>query len=159
MKDRPVRAILAPALITLACQPAFASGGVNCSAAADGVTFELGGGVSRGMGAALFSFDGKLEIAGDAIAADLARTAFTRDHVAQYWLDGEDLRLLLYREREGDKPHGYVELTIETKARPGDDGAGIYDGRYAVRVFDMSDGNGGEGVIVDREGDVECFVE
>lgn len=152
-----MRAILVPVLMALACQPAFASGGVNCSAAADGVSFELGGGVSRGMGAALFSFDGKLEVAGDAIADDLARMEFSRDHVAQYWLDGEDLRLLIYREREGDKPHGYVELTIETKARPGDDG--IYDGRHAVRIFDMTDENGGEGVTVDREGDEECFVE
>jgi hypothetical protein len=145
-------------LMAFGCQPASASGAVQCSADANGVTFEVGGGVSRGMGAALFSFEGRLEVADKAIAADLARTTFTRDHVAQYWLDGEDLRLLIYREREGDKPHGYVELTLGTKARPGDDGEGMYDGRYMLRIFDMTDENG-EGITVSREGGVECFVE
>ena len=146
-------------LAVLAGQPAFASGGLHCSADADGLILEAGGGVTRGMGAALFSFEGKLEIAGKDIAADLGQTAFAREHVAQYWLDGEDLRLLLYREREGDKPHGYVELTIETKARGGDEGEGFYDGRYVLSVFDMTKENGGEGVTVGREGDVVCSVE
>lgn len=146
-------------LVALACQPAFASGGLNCSADADGVMFEVSGGVTRGMGSPLFSFDGRLEVADKAIAPDLARTEFARDHVAQYWLDGEDLRLLLYRERQGDKPHGYVELTITTKARGGDDGEGMYDGRYVLSVFDVTDEDGGESVTFSREGDVECFAE
>ena len=146
-------------LATLACQPAFASGGLHCSADAEGVAFEVSGGVARGMGSPLFSFDGTLEITDKSVAADLSRTIFARDHVAQYWLDGEDLRLLLYREREGDKPHGYVELTIVTKARPGDDGEGMYDGRYKLSVFDMTEENGGEGVTVEREGEVVCSAE
>ena len=146
-------------LAVLACQPAFASGGVHCSADAAGVTFEVGGGASRGMGAALFSFEGKLEIADKAIAADLGRTIFAREHVAQYWLDGEDLRLLVYREREGDKPHGYVELTIVTKARAGDEDEGMYDGGYTLSVFDMAGENAGEGITTTHEGEVECFVE
>jgi hypothetical protein len=146
-------------LVMLACQPAFASGGLHCSTDADGVTFEVGGGVTRGMGGPLFSFEGTLEIADKAVATDPGRTEFAREHVAQYWLDGEDLRLLLYREREGDKPHGYVELTITTKARPGDDGEGMYDGRYALSVFDTTEENGGEGVTVSREGAVECSAE
>ena len=154
-----MRAKFTTLLVVLACQPAFASGGVHCSADAEGVTFEVGGGASRGMGAALFSFEGKLEIADKAIAADLGTAAFAREHVAQYWLDGEELRLLLYREREGDKPHGYVELTIRTKARGGDDGEGMYDGRYKLSVFDTTEENGGEGITVEREGDVECFAE
>jgi hypothetical protein len=143
-------------LVALACQPAFASGGLHCSADADGVTFEVSGGVTRGMGSPLFSFEGVVEIADKAIAADLAKTAFSRKHVAQYWLDGEDLRLVLYREREGDKPHGYVELTVTTKVRAGDDGEGFYDGRYALSVFDTTDNNG---VAIDREGAVSCSAE
>lgn len=146
-------------LAGLACQPAFASGGLHCLADANGVAFEVGGGVTRGMGGPLFSFEGSLQIADKAVAGDLGKTTFARDHVAQYWLDGEELRLLLYREREGDKPHGYVELTIETKARGGDDGEGFYDGRYTLSVFDMTNENGGEGVMVSREGDVECSAE
>ncbi len=154
-----MRRVFLASVVALSPVAAFASGGVNCSADADGVTFEAGGGVSRGMGGALFSFQGMLEIGGKDIAADLGKTEFAREHVAQYWLDGEDLRLLLYREREGDKPHGYVELTIQAKARPGDDSEGMYDGRYAVTVFDMTDENGGEGVAARREGAVTCFAE
>jgi hypothetical protein len=146
-------------LTMLACQPAFASGGIHCSAEAEGVSFDVGGGVTHGMGGPLFSFEGEVTITADGIAADLGKTGFAREHVAQYWLDGEDLRLLLYREREGDKPHGYVELTIETKARGGDDGEGFYDGRYDLTVFDMTNENGGEGVMVKREGDVVCSAE
>lgn len=138
-------------LTALACQPAFASGGLQCSADAEGVT--------RGMGGPLFSFEGTLEIAEMGMAVDLAETGFAREHVAQYWLDGEDLRLVLYREREGDKAHGHVELTIETGARGGDDGEGFYDGRYELTVFDATDDNGGEGVTVRREGEVVCSAE
>lgn len=154
-----MRTTLTTMLVMLASQPALASGGMHCSTDADGVTFEVGGGVTRGMGGPLFSLEGTLEIADKAIAADLGKTSFAREHVAQYWLDGEDLRLLLYREREGDKPHGYVELTIETKARAGDDGEGFYDGRYTLSVFDMTEENGGEGVTITRAGDVACSAE
>lgn len=143
----------------LAASSAHASGGLNCSADAGGVTIEVGGGVTRGMGGPLFSFEGEVSDTGKGIAEDLAKTKFAREHVAQYWLDGEDLRLLLYREREGDKPHGYVELTILTKVRPGDDGEGLYDGRYDLTIFDATEDNGGEGVTVKREGAIECFAE
>ncbi|HEY6632794.1 MAG TPA: hypothetical protein VIZ90_15185 [Rhizobiaceae bacterium] len=153
-----MRLVFLTTMLVLFASAAFASGGIHCSADADGVTFEVGGGTSRGMGAALFSFEAKLELADKAVAADLGNTTFAREHVAQYWLDGEDLRLLLYREREGDKPHGYVELTIGTKARPAD-GEGMYDGSYVLSVFDMTDENGGEGVTVSREGRVVCFAE
>jgi len=154
-----MRAILLLLLTTLTCPPALASGGVHCSAEAGGVVIEAGGGVTRGMGGPLFSFEGTLDIADKSLAADLAKTQFAREHVAQYWLDGDDLRLLLYREREGDKAHGYVELTIETEARPGDDGEGFYDGTYELTVFDATDDNGGEGVTVTREGEIVCSAE
>ena len=48
-------------LTAFACQPAFASGGIHCTADGDGVTFEVGGGVTHGMGGPLFSFEGELE--------------------------------------------------------------------------------------------------
>lgn len=154
-----MRLAVAVSVFALWASAALASGGVHCSADEDGVAFEVGGGASRGMGAALFSFEGTLSVGEPGLADDLATTAFAREHVAQYWLDGEEVRLLLYREREGDEPHGYVELTIRTKARPGDDGEGMYDGRYALRIFDMTDENGGEGVMVSQDGEATCSVE
>lgn len=154
-----MRAVFLTLIFALSASTAFASGSVHCSADGSGVTIDVGGGVTHGMGGPLFSFEGEVTVAGDGIAADLGKTAFAREHVAQYWLDGEELRLLLYREREGDKPHGYVELTIRTKARPGDDGEGFYDGSYELTVFDMTNENGGEGVTVTRDGEVVCSAE
>ena len=159
MRARLLLLLSASVVPSLACQPAMASGGLNCSADAGGVTFDLSGGVTRGMGAPLFAFDGKLEARIKGVAADLGRTTFTRDHVAQYWLDGEELRLVLYREREGSQPHGYVQLSLESKARGGDDDEGSYEGRYALTFFDSVDENNMEGLTVNREGDVACFAE
>ncbi len=141
----------------LMCQPASASGGLDCSAEGD-VTIEISGGVTHGMGGPLFSFEGRLEIAGGGIAADLGSMSFARNDVVQYWLDGKELRLLLYRERVGDQPFGYVELTIRTMVR-GEDDEGNYVGRYELNAFDMTEANGGEGTTVVRDGDIACSVE
>ena len=73
--------------------------------------------------------------------------------VAQYWLDARELRLVVYREREGAQPHGYVEVTILAKAA-GDEGK--YKGTFALTAYDTAG---------DRErthkagGRVSCFVE
>ncbi|MEW9805510.1 hypothetical protein [Mesorhizobium marinum] len=154
-----MRLAILTTVLALSPVAASASGGISCSAEEGGVTFELGGGVARGMGAPLFSFQGTLEIAGTDVAADLGTTEFSREHVAQYWLDGEDLRLLVYRERDGDAPHGYVELTIRTKARPGDDGEGLYDGDYEAVLYDTSDAASAEGRTATFAGKVSCFAE
>ncbi|MBX3582020.1 MAG: hypothetical protein KF810_09005 [Rhizobiaceae bacterium] len=152
-----MRILVAVAVFSMCAGGASASGGINCEARDKAVSFEVSAGVSRGLGAAIFSFDGKVTIKDKKIASDLVNTKFERDHVAQYWLDGKELRLLLYREREGDKPHGYVELGIVTKAKPGDDDDGIYGGDYTLSVFDTS--NSDEGLTVTRKGKVSCFVE
>lgn len=154
-----MRTILSLILLTIAANPALASGGLNCSANEKDVSFDVSGGVTRGMGSPLFSFQGTVRIADPKVATDLAGTEFAQEHVAQYWLDGEDLRLRLYREREGGLPHGYVELGIETKAAPGDDGEGLYEGLFVLTVFDGVDDDNHEGVTVRREGQVSCFVE
>jgi hypothetical protein len=40
---------------------------------------------------------------------------------------------VLYRERAGDKPHGYIEITVLTKSQ-GDEGG--YAGIYTLTAFD-----------------------
>ena len=110
---------------------------------------------TRGMGSPIFSFDGKVDIKDKSIAADLRQTAFQMDHVAQYWLDGKELRLDLYRERESDKPHGYVELVLYTKALGDELG---YAGRYELIVYDGVDDTS-EAKEARFNGKVECTVE
>ncbi|MEQ1944903.1 hypothetical protein ABMA32_21000 [Mesorhizobium sp. VNQ89] len=154
-----MRLLVAVAVLLMCGAEALASGGINCEAKDEVVTFDVGAGVSRGMGAAIFSFDGTVTIKDPKIAPDLTNTKFELDNVAQYWLDGEELRLRLYRERVGDKPHGYVELEILTKARTGDDDEGLYAGRYQLSTYDTLDENTVEAVTSSYEGKVSCFVE
>jgi hypothetical protein len=153
-----MRFVVAVAVFSMCAGEAQASGGINCEAKDKAVSIDVSAGVSRGMGAAIFSFDGTLEIDDPRVAPDLANTKFELDHVAQYWLDGEELRLRLYRERVGDKPHGYVELSIETKSR-GDEDEGVYAGRYQLSTYDTVDENTVEAVTSSYEGEVSCFVE
>lgn len=150
-----MRLILCAGLFAVSVFPAFASGGLSCEAEGGAAKITVESGVTRGMGSPVFNFRGSAVISDKAIAEDLRTTAFTDDHLAQYWLDGEDLRLVLYREREGDKPHGYVEITVLTKA-DGDEGG--YAGTYELTAYDGT-GDDPEGKTVKLEGKIGCFVE
>ncbi|MCO5080374.1 MAG: hypothetical protein M9955_01810 [Rhizobiaceae bacterium] len=150
-----MRAKIAAIAILSSIVPAAASGGLGCTAKDKKVAFELNAGITRGMGSPIFSFDGKVEIRDKGVAADLRKTAFKMDHVAQYWLDGKELRLDLYREREGSKPHGYVELVLYTKAK-GDENE--YAGTYELIVYDTV-GDNVQAKQAKFKGKVGCFVE
>lgn len=140
--------------MTVVAGPAWASGGVSCTIEDAAVVADVEGGVTRGMGSPLFSFHGTLSVKADGLGADLAQTTFEQDHVAQYWLDGEELRLLLYRERmQGE--HAYVELTIRTQADPEEEST--YAGDYTLSAYEGA--GGGEGKTFQFDGEVSCFVE
>jgi hypothetical protein len=129
----PMRGVLVTAGLLAWVSPAAASGGLWCEAKEAAAAIELQAGVSRGMGGAVFTFDGSVRIDDPRIADDMRFIAFTQEHLAQYWLDGEDLRLLLYGEREKGE-HGYIELTIRTvKADELE-----YRGDFQITVFDLS---------------------
>lgn len=133
---------------------ATASGGLNCTAEGGPGSVEVDAGVTRGMGGPIFSLTATANIMDESVAEDLRKTEFERQHIAQYWLDADDLRLLLYRERDGNGPFGSVELTILAKP-VGDDIS--YEGTYALRIFDMT--GGGEGKITAYDGKIACSVE
>lgn len=134
--------------------PVLAAGGISCNAGEKGIMLNLDGGVSRGMGGALFSLDAELTIKDASVAEDLRRTRFELDHVSQYWYDGDDLRLGLYRERDADKEHGYVQAWILTES-VGDPDEGLYVGTFGVHVWDVA--GGGEAKTYEAEGRIECF--
>jgi hypothetical protein len=137
---------------------ALASGGLSCDSEEDApARILIEAGMTRGMGSPLFSVKGSVTIADASVAEDLRRMEFGQQHVPQYWLDMTSLKLRLYREREGDKPHGYVDITIHTQPR--DDEEGTYGGGYTLEVFDMTGDTTGEGKTVKLEGPMSCFVE
>jgi hypothetical protein len=149
-----MRSIIAAAALLSAVNGAAASGGLWCDIEDKSVRIAINSGVTRGMGGPIFNFAGKVEVLDKAVPADLQKTEFDSAHVPQYWLDDKELRLLLYREREGDKPHGYVELTILTKASD----EGSYGGRYMLEVFD-TDNASPEGNSWKFEGEISCGAE
>lgn len=134
--------------------PAWASGGLSCTIEDASVTSEIQAGVTRGMGSPIFSFQGTLAVKAKGLGVDLANTTFEQEHVAQYWLDGEELRLVIYRERmQGE--HAYVQLTILARADP--DEESTYAGEYVLSAYEGA--GGGEGKNFQFDGVVECFVE
>lgn len=151
------RITIIPLALSLFASPAMASGGLSCTADDGKVGFDIQAGVTRGMGGPVFSLAGELTIKGGDVAADLAKTKFERDNLAQYWLDGEELRLLLYKERaEGE--FGSVELTVRTKAL-GEEDEGSYAGDYALQVFESTGEGSGDSRTTDFAGKVECTAE
>lgn len=135
--------------------PAMASGGISCSVDDGKAKLELNGATSRGMGAAFFSFGAELVLADPEINEDLRKITFERAHLAQNWHDEKELKLRLYRERDGDKPHGYVELLIDTELSE----EGIFKGHYVADVYDMTDTKDSMAKTAKIEGAVECSAE
>jgi hypothetical protein len=139
-------------VLLLVSGPAYGSGGLSCQADDKSAMFSIDGGVTRGMGGALFSLEGRVEIRSGGIAEDLRVTSFNLEHVAQCWMNGESLNLLLYRERDGDQPHGFVELTIMSRA---DDEEGIFRGNYELTIYDIDR----EAGVFKLEGEAFCLTE
>ncbi|MBX3574647.1 MAG: hypothetical protein KF694_20045 [Mesorhizobium sp.] len=110
--------------------------------------------MTRGMGSPVFNFRGTVEIKSKDVAADLRKVEFDGAHLAQYWSEDDQLNLVIYREREGDKPHGYVQIIIRTKG----DEEGL-NGGYELTVFDGVDNATPEGKTYTAGGEVECIVE
>jgi hypothetical protein len=151
---RPSVAVFVAALLAAVPTGAGASGGLSCTAEDGFAEIVVESGVTRGMGSPVFGFRATSVIRDDRVAGDLRGMAYEGEHLAQYWLDGEELRLLLYSER-AEGAHGYVEIEIRTRS----DGEGLYSGRYALTAFDMTGDTTGEGRTVTGEGDVSCVVE
>lgn len=153
-----MQSLLSGLLLAAAAAPAFASGGLDCSAEDRKVKLSVSSGVTRGMGGPTFNFHAELELRGKTFAEDLSKLSFDGGNRPQYWLDGKELRLLLYKEREADKPFGSVEVEIRTRAA-GDPDEGTYKGSYSIAVYDGGEDGTGEDKTATFTGKVNCFAE
>lgn len=151
-----LQCLLGGYFLAAAALPAAASGGLECSIKDKAVRFTVNAGVTSGMGQPTFNLKGDLELLDRTVAQDLRVVAFGNGDRPQYWLDGKELRLVLYKEREGDKPFGSVELELRAKAA-GDDGA--FRGTYRLTTYDMSGSDSGEGKTTTLRGKIACSVE
>ena len=140
-------------MICLGADPAYATGGFSCSVDDANLKFETQSALGSGMGAPIINLEAKGEIRLKGTAADLAQMEFSK-HLVHSWMLFPDLRLHFYREREADKPHGYVELVVTAVSA---DDEGTADGSYDLTVFDTSGASSGDPLKV--TGKISCFVE
>jgi hypothetical protein len=153
-----MRAIFAATALLFSATAASASGGLSCEVDDAVLKLQVQSGVTRGMGSPVFQFKADAEVLDKKAPEHLRKMSFEGSHLAQYWLDTYALNLLLYRETEGDLPHGYVEITIKTQ--PNDEEEGSYAGDYELTVWDVGpDGSTQEPLRVSHAGKVSCFVE
>lgn len=150
-----MRTIICVAMLLSSASAAFASGGIWCNVDDKAVMFDVGAGVTRGMGGPTFNFRGDLEIKARPVGDDLRKTVFEDSNLTQYWLDGKELRLNIYREHQLADTYNYVELTILTKTSD----EGVYDGQYTLAVYDKSADTDKDGKTVELTGKVSCGAE
>ncbi len=112
--------ILASAAAILVAAPAHATGGMSCRTAAEPeISIDVGFGHTAGSGL----FMARLQVAGEDIAVQ----------APQWWLDGEELRLLLTDEQATER------LAVVRATRNGDtyDGSVVYGGkRHWIRCYE-----------------------
>jgi hypothetical protein len=140
-------------LLALCVEPAYATGGFDCSVDDTNLTFEAASPLGRGMGSPILDLKTSLKIKMKDTPTDLATPDF-KDALVHSWMAGDDLRLHYYREREGNVPHGYVELVIKTVLTAEEVET---TGTYELEVF--STDNGGEGRSLKATGPITCSVE
>jgi hypothetical protein len=148
-------------LTMLGIAPANASAGLSCEAADKTIKLALEAGVSRGLGDDFFSFKAELEILTPGAPKDFRKVAFGKDSLTQRWHDSRNLKLRIYREREGEL-HGYVDLVIEAWPRKESDDI-EFRGGYTLTIFDMGAKYAGtkkdpEGKTTTLKGRVTCSV-
>ncbi|BAT60673.1 hypothetical protein GJW-30_1_03222 [Variibacter gotjawalensis] len=135
---------------------AYATGSLHCEAEDKSLTFQVSGVVSRGVGSRIMNFKGESQIKLPKIADDLKTLSYEQDHLVHSWLSGRELKLHLYREREGEKRHGYVEIVIETTLKSKTEGA--YAGKYNAEVYDLPEG-ASETKPVKFNGAIRCSAD
>jgi hypothetical protein len=150
-----MRTIICVATLLLSASAASASGGIWCNVDDTAVKFDVGAGVTRGMGGPTFNFSGTLEILGRPAGDDLRKTTFEDSNLTQYWLDNKELRLNIYSEHQLANAYNYVELTILTKTSD----EGVYDGQYTLAIYDNAADADKDGEPVELTGKVSCGAE
>jgi hypothetical protein len=150
-----MRAFLAFALFLVTSQPAFATASLTCGASDANLVFSAASPVGRGMGGPIINLEAASDILLKDVPSDLAKLDLSK-HLVHSWLEGPDIRLHFYREREGNAPHGYVELTIKTVVKEED---GLAEGDYVLTVFSMDAAAGSEGKTLQATGKATCSLE
>lgn len=151
---RAAGAALAGVLASLS--PAHATGNFLCEVDDASLKFSAESAFSHGLGGVFVGFNGAIEVLVKDAPKDLAKLEIEDAHLAHHWFADRDLNLHIYREREGDAPHGYVELIVKTEQDARDDDETAYGGTYELSVYDVGSPSAPEGRIWTATGKASC---
>ena len=142
-------------LILLSSQ-AWATSGFSCEIDDKNLVFTAGSALGSGMGAPIINLNAESTVKLKGTPSDLVKLDLSKSLVHS-WMESPDLRLYFYAEREGEKPHGYVEIVITAKYF-GDEGEA--KGNYRLTVFYTEPpADKTEGTYLKAKGKVSCSVE
>lgn len=139
----------------IACVPATASatGGLGCSIDDKNVNFTFESIFSYSDIGGLFQIRGELESKDKRTYETLRKFALDGSELKQQWFRGNDLKLMIYRETEGDGvPFASVKLIIEATKPPEEEFE--YKGKYALTVEPATEGSESQAFTV--EGPISC---
>lgn len=143
-------------LLLFIASPAWAAGWLSCQAESKQVAIAIESGITTGLGSPLFDYKATLKINDSRVPEYLRKSSF--DQAVQYWLYGNQLNLMSYRQSDGGKLNGTVQLTIMAHARhPNRDGS--YDGTYTIDVTDDAIPLQQQGRPLTFKGSISCSVE
>jgi hypothetical protein len=147
---------VATALLALGT-PAMALGGLWCTIDDANLKMTVESGVTHGMGGPFFNFKASAELVDGGVAPDFRKLVLD-DKLVHSWLEGGDTRLLFYTERDGDKPHGYLSITIKTLADPEDEEVDAI-GTYELTYFEAERQKGEDTGYKSFKGEASCGGE
>ena len=146
-------ALLAALGLAASLAPARALENFSCKVEDAQVKFTVGA-QTRDVGR-LFDFGGTLEIARPGLAPDFRNLRLGNDHLAQNWVDGQELKLAVHHRRT-EAPYGLVTLVIETRVRDTDESS--FRGSYTLVVYDEP-AAGREAQLFTLRGAVACTAQ
>lgn len=140
----------------LAATSAFATGGFSCTIDDKNLSFTADAALGAGMGAPILNLRAQSDVKLKNTPEDLVKLDLSKSLVHS-WVDSPDFKLYFYSEREGDKPHGYVEIVINAKYN---DDEGDAKGNYQLTVhYTEKPADAVEGRYLKAKGKISCFVE
>ena len=132
---------------------ASATGSLGCSIDDKNLNFVYEGLFSYSDIGGLFQIRGEMETKDKRAHKTLKKLTLDGTELKQQWTRNKDLKLMIYRETEGDGvPFASVKLIIEATQPPDEDFA--YAGKYELTIQPAPEDGGGDAITV--EGKVEC---
>jgi len=140
--------------LTLAV-PAHASRTLHCSIVDKSLTLVMEGTISDNAGEGLVSVRGDLKPLIPALSSGFGPFVLERALVTQFWFNGEELKLRLYRETKGE-PQETLDLLFETRQEKRDRTA--YSGLYQGKVSSFGAATGPAAKETAFKGRVDCQI-